>query len=78
MFLLFVLAFLKDYVLAVLTLILLEPKVISLCHHYRASPASIFMQSEQVIYSISCPTSRSDLDIPKIIMDISKKRKVNY
>ena len=33
----------------ILTLILLEPKVISLCHHYRARPACTSVQSDQVI-----------------------------
>ena len=33
-----------------LTLVLLEPKVISLCHMYRARPACISVQSDQVLY----------------------------
>ena len=34
----------------VLTLILLTPKVTSLCHHYRARPARTSMQSDQALY----------------------------
>ena len=33
-----------------LTIILLEPKVISLCHLYRARPACISVQSDQALY----------------------------
>ena len=34
--------------LRILTLILLETKVTSLCHQYRARPACTFLQSDQV------------------------------
>ena len=33
-----------------LTLILLKPKVISLCHHYTARPACTSIQSDQTLY----------------------------
>ena len=46
-----------------LTLILLEPKVINLCHQYRARPACMD-------YTVGWQTSCSHLDIPKMIMGI--------
>ena len=38
------------YVAYYLTLILLEQKVISLCHQYRVRPASTSVQSHQALY----------------------------
>ena len=34
----------------ILTLILLEPRVISLCHQYRSRPDCASMQSDQAVY----------------------------
>ena len=44
-----------------LTLSLLEPKVVSLCHQYRSRPAC---QSRTRLYTVGRPTSSSHLDIP--------------
>ena len=53
-----------------LTLIPLEPKVISLSHQYRARPACISVQSDQAVYC--SPTLSSHNDIRKMKMDSSK------
>ena len=50
----------------VLTLILLELKVISLCHQHRARPACTAGQSDQTLYYWLLWTSNSYLGIPKI------------
>ena len=55
-----------------LTLILPNPKVTSLCHQYRARPACTSGQSDQAIYTVGRQTSCFYLDMPKIIMDSSK------
>ena len=53
-----------------LILILLEPNVINLCHHYRARPAFMSVQSDQALYCWL--TSSSLLEITKMIMDSFK------
>ena len=47
-----------------LTLILLEPKVISLCHQYRAKPACTSMQSDR-LYQLQVLTLKMIMDSPK-------------
>ena len=54
-----------------LTLILLEPKVISLCHQYRAKPVFTSMQSDR-LYTVGRPTLSSHLHVPKMIMEFPK------
>ena len=46
-------------------LILLEPKVISLCHHHRARPPCTSMQSEQALYCWLTKFTFIYIDIPK-------------
>ena len=56
-----------------LTLILLEPKAISLCHQYSARPACTSMQSDQdETILLADQLQRFHPDIPKIIIDSSK------
>ena len=47
-----------------LTVILLEPKVLSICHQYTARPAQTSVQSDQALYCWL--TNFYHLDIPKI------------
>ena len=57
-----------------LTLILLEPKVISVCQQYRARPACTSVQSDLVLYRwMSNFQASSFLNIPKMIKDSSSK-----
>ena len=65
-----------NWSLGYLTLILLKPKVISLCHHYTARPACTSVQSDQTLYwwltNLKVFTWKSLL---KMIMDRSKNGK---
>ena len=60
-----------------LILILLEPKIISLCHQYRARPACISVPSDQAFF-VSCPSSSFHLDIPKYDNRQFQKWKIDY
>ena len=62
-----------------LTLILLEPKVISLCHQYTARPACTSVKSDHTLY---CLTDQlhviTHLDISKYDKGEFQKWKVEY
>ena len=58
------------------TIILLEPKVISLCHQYRARPA-LHPCSLIRLYTAGWPTSNSQLDFPNLINDNSKTERLS-
>ena len=55
-----------------LTLILLEPKAISLCHQYSARPACTFVQSDQALYCYLTTFQVLVLISLKMIMGSSK------
>ena len=55
-----------------LTLISLKPKVINLCHQYRARPTCTSMQSDQALYSVNWPSSNSHFDTSKMKMYSAK------
>ena len=61
-----------------LTLILLETKVTSLWHHYRARPACAHPCSLTRSYIFGWPTSKSHIDIPKTDNWQFQKLKVDY
>ena len=59
----------------VLTLLLLEPNVISICQQYRARPACTSMQTDMALYRWPTNFKLDHLDIPKIIMRSCKNGK---
>ena len=59
-----------NYITYILTLTLLVPKMINICHQYRARPTCTFVQSDKVL----CIILLADyLDVPKMIMESSKR-----
>ena len=58
-----------------LSLILLEPKVISLCHQYRAMPVCTSMQHDQALYILLADQLEVLILVSlKVIMDSAKNR----
>ena len=64
--------------LRLLTFILLEPKVISLCHQFRARPACTSVQSDQLPITVDWPTSSWHLNILRTGNGQCQKWKVDY
>ena len=63
----------QENVCMLLTLILLESKMVSLCHQYRARPACTSARSDQALYC--WPTLSSHLYNPKMIMNYGNFQK---